>query len=91
VTVGNDPAYLAVDQATDTIYVPNAFDNTVSVIDGNTSNDRLQPGSGNNHVGMRADPDRPGWRRARRRRGERSHRQAYVANNADADVSVLRG
>jgi YVTN family beta-propeller protein len=35
-TVGSGPAGVAVNQATDTIYVANANDNTVSVIDGKT-------------------------------------------------------
>ena len=33
-TVGSFPAFPAVDEATDTIYVPNINDGTVSVIDG---------------------------------------------------------
>jgi YVTN family beta-propeller protein len=38
VTVGGGPDGLAVDQATDTVYVANVNDNTVSVIDGATCN-----------------------------------------------------
>jgi YVTN family beta-propeller protein len=38
VTVGQNPLGLAVDQATDTIYVANSGDGTVSVIDGATCN-----------------------------------------------------
>src|ERR1700719_2945557 len=39
VTVGNAPEVAAVDQATDTIYVTNTGDNTVSVIDGGKCNE----------------------------------------------------
>ena len=38
VTVGNNPFGVAIDQSTDTIYVANAGDNTLSVIDGRTCN-----------------------------------------------------
>jgi YVTN family beta-propeller protein len=44
VTVGNGPVYLAVDSVTDTIYVPNSSDNTVSVIDGRTCNATVTSG-----------------------------------------------
>ncbi len=38
VTVGNLPSSIAVDQATDTVYVTNAGDNTVTVLNGATCN-----------------------------------------------------
>jgi DNA-binding beta-propeller fold protein YncE len=40
VTVGNNPVTAAVDQATNTIYVANGNDNTVSVIDGSKCNSK---------------------------------------------------
>jgi YVTN family beta-propeller protein len=46
VPVGSLPAYLAVDQATDTVYVPNNNDNTVSVINGKTCNATITSGCG---------------------------------------------
>ncbi|MGO8960934.1 MAG: YncE family protein [Streptosporangiaceae bacterium] len=46
VPVGSNPLYLAVDQATDTVYVPNANDNTVSVINGKTCNATVTSGCG---------------------------------------------
>jgi YVTN family beta-propeller protein len=46
VTVGSGPNALAIDQATDTIYVANANDNTVSVIDGATCNAEVTSGCG---------------------------------------------
>jgi YVTN family beta-propeller protein len=44
VTVGNTPILVAVNQATDTIYVANGADNTVSVIDGKTCNASVTTG-----------------------------------------------
>jgi YVTN family beta-propeller protein len=46
VTVGNGPDGVAVDQATDTVYVANVNDNTVSVIDGATCNATVTTGCG---------------------------------------------
>jgi DNA-binding beta-propeller fold protein YncE len=46
--VGSGPVGIAVDQATDTIYVVNSNDNTVSVIDGATCN--AQHASGCSHI-----------------------------------------
>lgn len=46
-TVGSFPAFPAVDEATDTIYVPNINDGTVSVIDGATCNASTVTGCGN--------------------------------------------
>ena len=45
-TVGNGPGGLAVDAATDTVYVVNAGDNTVSVVDGATCNSTNKSGCG---------------------------------------------
>lgn len=49
VPVGNGPFALVVDQLTDTVYVANSGDNTVSVIDGATCN-------GNNNAGCSQTP-----------------------------------
>jgi YVTN family beta-propeller protein len=46
VAVGSGPDGVAVDQATDTVYVANVNDNTVSVIDGATCNATVTPGCG---------------------------------------------
>jgi len=46
VAVGARPSALAVDESTDTIYVANANDNTVSVIDGATCNGQVSSGCG---------------------------------------------
>jgi len=44
VKVGDLPGYVAIDQATDTVYVTNVGDNTVSVIDGATCNAEVTSG-----------------------------------------------
>jgi YVTN family beta-propeller protein len=46
VSVGSGPGGIAVDQATDTIYVANGGDNTVSVINGATCNSSTSSGCG---------------------------------------------
>jgi YVTN family beta-propeller protein len=46
VTVGSGPGGVAVDQATDSVYVANGGDNTVSVIDGATCNSSTSSGCG---------------------------------------------
>jgi len=55
-TVGNGPSGVAVDQATDTVYVTNSGDNTVSVINGATCNATVTTGCGQKpptvHVGQ---------------------------------------
>ncbi|MBV9002851.1 MAG: YncE family protein, partial [Solirubrobacterales bacterium] len=47
ITVGNVPLGVAVDETTDTVYVANALDNTVSVINGATCNSTDRAGCGN--------------------------------------------
>jgi YVTN family beta-propeller protein len=44
--VGVSPRRLAVDEATDTIYVTNAWSNTVTMLDGRTCNGRVHSGCG---------------------------------------------
>jgi DNA-binding beta-propeller fold protein YncE len=43
-TVGNEPSNIAVDEATDTLYVTNATDNTVSVVNGAICNAQVTSG-----------------------------------------------
>jgi len=83
VTVGQVPATAAVDEATDTIYVTNVADNTVSVIDGATCNAADVSGCnqtppavpvGNAPAGIAVD--------------QRNH-TVYVANNSDTTVSMI--
>jgi YVTN family beta-propeller protein len=82
VTVGSSPALLAINQATNTIYVPNSQADTVSVIDGATCNatdtsgcghvSTLTVGSGAQAVALNLQ----------------TH-TAYVANFNDGTVSVI--
>jgi DNA-binding beta-propeller fold protein YncE len=85
VTVGRGPAYLAVNQATDTIYVPNTGDNTVSVINGATCNATVTTGCGQIPPTVKASSSI----------GDLAIDQAtntvYTANFNDGTVSVING
>jgi len=83
VTVGNDPLDVAVDQATDTVYVANGNDNTVSVIDGATCNSQVHAGCGQTPpvVAVGANPQAIAF-------DDATH-TAYVANGADNTVSMI--
>jgi YVTN family beta-propeller protein len=85
VNVGSVPYAIAIDQLTDTIYVANMGDNTVSVIDGATCNGTNRAGCdqappvvtvGNSPNGIAID--------------QRTD-TIYVANNGDNTVSVIDG
>jgi YVTN family beta-propeller protein len=82
VTVGSSPALLAIDQATNTIYVPNSQADTVSVIDGAICNATDSAGCGHTSTatvgsGAQAVALNP-----------QTH-TAYVANFNDGTVSVI--
>ena len=68
VATGSFPQAVAVDQRTDTVYVANLFDNTVSVIKGATCNSKVTSGCGQTPATVTVW-QRPG--RGRRRRGHR--------------------
>ncbi len=80
--VGSFPGFAALDPATDTIYVPNIGENTVSVIDGHTCNATVQAGcagtgtvtAGNGATQVAING--------------RTH-TAYVANSNDGTVSLI--
>jgi DNA-binding beta-propeller fold protein YncE len=85
VTVGSSPAALAVDQRTDTIYVANGNDNTVSVINGATCNGTDASGCshtpptidvGNGPADVAVDPVTD---------------TVYVTNGNDGTLSVING
>jgi YVTN family beta-propeller protein len=85
VSVGSEPDGIAVDQVTDTIYVANAGDNTVSVIDGAACNATVTSGCGqsplvievgNSPIAVAVDQVTD---------------TAYVANAGDNTVSVIDG
>jgi YVTN family beta-propeller protein len=85
VTVGNGPNALAVDQSTDTIYVANINDNTVSVINGGTCNATITSGCGQDppviKVGSRPDGVAV----------DQATDTVYVTNGGDNTVSVING
>ena len=85
VSVGNDPDGIAVDQATDTIYVANADDNTVSVIDGAACNATVTSGCGQSPpvIAVGSGPIAVAV--------DQVTDTAYVANAGDNTVSVIDG
>jgi DNA-binding beta-propeller fold protein YncE len=83
VTVGNNPAQISVDESTETIYVTNVSDDTVSVIDGATCNSQVTSGCaevpptvrvGGSPLGIAVDP---------------ATHTAYVTNGNDNTVSMI--
>jgi DNA-binding beta-propeller fold protein YncE len=83
IAAGNFPEALALDPATNTVYVDNINDNTVSVINGATCNAELTTGCGQSApavtvgfepVELRLDP---------------AHHTLYVANFGDGTVSMI--
>ena len=85
VTIGNFAIGLAVDQATNTIYVANAGDNTVSVINGATCNAQVTSGCGQTPptVAVGAFPSLLAV--------DQATHTIYVANGDDNTVSVIDG
>ena len=85
VYVGNRPIALAINEATDTIYVANALDNTVSVINGATCNGTDHSGCGLTppSVSTGGGPDGVAV--------DQKTDTVYVANGNDNDVSVIDG
>jgi YVTN family beta-propeller protein len=82
VSAGSGPALLAIDNATDTIYVPNSNDGTVSVINGETCNAADTSGCG--HTSTIAAGSGAGAVAL----SQRTH-TAYVANFNVGTVSVI--
>jgi YVTN family beta-propeller protein len=88
VTVGDGPDGVAVDQATDTIYVANVDDNTVSVINGKTCNAEVTSGCGQTPptVAVGVQPVVPAV--------DEATDTVYVPNSnpdGDGSVSVING
>lgn len=85
VDVGGRPYALAINEATDTIYVVDMLDNTVSVIDGATCNGTEHSGCGLTPptVSTGGSPDGVAV--------DRTTNTIYVANGNDNDVSVIDG
>jgi YVTN family beta-propeller protein len=85
VTVGNGPNALAVNQSTDTIYVANINDDTVSVINGATCNATITTGCGQNPPAIKvgSGPDGAAV--------DQATDTIYVTNGGDNTVSVING
>jgi DNA-binding beta-propeller fold protein YncE len=88
VTVGNDsaPAGLAVDPATDTIYVDNTGDNTVPVIDGATCNSKITTGCDHTPADVPVGRQFYGFVSV-----DPSTHLVYVSDNLDDSVSIIDG
>ena len=76
VGVGSYPAAVAVDPNTDTVYVPNSGDSTMSVIDGATNTVRATVAVGSYPSAVAVDPNTD---------------IVYVPNAGDSTVSVIDG
>jgi DNA-binding beta-propeller fold protein YncE len=83
VTVGSNPSDLAVDQATDTIYVTNANSNTVSVINGATCNSQVRSGC------TQTPPQVPVGGTPFAVTVDQANHTAYVVNAATDNVSMI--
>jgi DNA-binding beta-propeller fold protein YncE len=83
ITVGHEPSALAVAPATDTLYVTNADDNTVSVIDGASCNALVSAGCAQTPATIQvgAQPDGIG--------ADAANHTVYVANFRDGSVSLI--
>jgi DNA-binding beta-propeller fold protein YncE len=88
VTVGNaaNPDGLAVDEATDTVYVVNTADNTVSVIDGATCNAATTSGCGQTPTTVPVGAQNFGYVAV-----DQTTHLVYVTNGFDDTVSVIDG
>jgi YVTN family beta-propeller protein len=88
VTVGNGsgPEGLAVNQATNTVYVVNTGDNTVSVIDGATCNGKVTSGCGQTPAHVDVGRQVFGFVAV-----DRATDLVYVSNYLDDTVSVING
>jgi len=86
ITVGNGPDGLAVDEATDTIYVANVADNTISVIDGATCNGEVSSGCGQTPATIANGFNGPAVPAV-----DEATDTIYVPNSADGTVSVING
>jgi DNA-binding beta-propeller fold protein YncE len=85
ITVGNDPVALAVDEATNTIYVTNQSDSTVSVINGATCNGTVRTGCGSDFPVATVGSD-PSYVTI-----DQGTNTVYVANGGTDTVSVING
>ena len=83
VKVGNLPGAVTIDQATDTVYVTNVGDNTVSVIDGATCNALVSSGCGQTTATVPVGGTPDGIF------ADHANHTVYVANFGDNTVSMI--
>jgi YVTN family beta-propeller protein len=88
ITVGNDagPTGLAIDQRTDTVYVDNTADNTVSVIDAATCNAKITSGCEQMPPHVAVGRQFYGFVAV-----DQTRNMIYVSDNLDDTVSIIDG
>jgi YVTN family beta-propeller protein len=82
-TVGNEPYAVAVDEATDTLYVTNTTDNTVSVVNGATCNAQVTSGCNQTPATVPVGTAPDGIF------ADETNHTVYIANFSDNTVSLL--
>ena len=85
VNVGNAPRFIGINKITNTIYVSNIDDNTLSVIDGATCNGQITSGC------MQPQPTTPVGAAPYQVAVDETTNTIYVANLDDNTVSVING
>jgi DNA-binding beta-propeller fold protein YncE len=85
VSVGNEPRFIGINKITNTIYVSNNADNTLSVIDGATCNGRITSGC------MQPPRTTPVGAFPQQVSVDETTNTIYVVNQVDNTVSVING
>src|SRR5262249_38151893 len=85
VSLGNTPRFVGINRITNTIYVSNRDDNTVSVIDGGTCN------SSNTSGCSQPQPATPVGSAPQEIAVEKTNTTLYVVTRADGTISVING
>ena len=83
--VGNVPLFIGINKITNTIYVSNSIDNTLSVIDGATCNGQITSGC------MQPQPTTPVGAAPYQVAVDETTDTIYVVNQGDNTVSVING
>jgi YVTN family beta-propeller protein len=85
IPLGNDPRFIGINKITNTIYVSNRNDNTLSVIDGVTCN------SSNTSSCSQPQPTTSVGNTPQQVAVDETNNTIYVVNQADGTVSVING
>ena len=85
INVGNVPRFIGINKITNTIYVSNHDDNTLSVIDGATCNGQMTSGC------MQPQPTTPVGNVPQQVAVDETTNTIYVVNQDDGTVSVING